>query len=328
MGRVLAVAPDVLVLRALGLGDLLTAVPALRGVRRGLSGRIMLAAPAALAPLALLSGAVDEVVPAAPLGPLPPEAYGAELAVNLHGSGPQSTRLLLATAPARLVAYRCPEIAATAAGPDWEPAEHERHRWARLVSDAGLPADPDDLDLPSPPVAPLARGAVLLHPGAAYGSRRWPADRWAEVAGRLAAAGAQVLVTGSATEAPLARVVAAQSGLPGDAVLAGRTGLAELAALVAAARLVLSGDTGIAHLATAFGTPSVVLFGPASPERWRPPVGRRQHRVLWSGRTGDVFADAPDPGLLTMTAGTVLAEAAELLAGDFSGTKGARERTV
>ena len=298
---------DVVVLRALGLGDLLTAVPALRGVRRGLGGRVVLAAPAALAPLALLTGAVDEVVDTAALAPLDRALHGAGTAVNLHGRGPQSTARLRETRPGRLLAYDVP------GGPEWDEDEHERVRWCRLLAAHGLAADPDDTAVPPPPGEPLARSAVLVHPGAAYASRRWPAERWAAVARALSAAGERVLVTGSAAERPLALEVAQRAGLPADAVLAGATGLLELVSLVAAARLLLSGDTGTAHVATAVGTPSVVLFGPASPHRWCAPGQRTRHRVLWSGRTGDVFAETPDPGLLTLTPAAVLAEAERAL---------------
>src|SRR6185312_11039846 len=97
------------VLRALGLGDLLTAVPALRALAVAFPGhRRFLLAPAWLGPLTdLLDGAVDAVVDTdartAPPAALPPEASGADIAVNLHGRGPQSHRALLAARPARLV---------------------------------------------------------------------------------------------------------------------------------------------------------------------------------------------------------------------------------
>jgi ADP-heptose:LPS heptosyltransferase len=118
-----------------------------------------------------------------------------------------------------------------------------------------------------------------------------------------------VVVTGNADQRPLARQVAAAAGLPQRSVLAGQTTLTQLAALVAGASLVVCGDTGIAHLATAYGTPSVVLFGPVSPQHWGPPPQRPQHVALWAGSTGDTFADRPDPGLLRITSDEVLAAA-------------------
>jgi ADP-heptose:LPS heptosyltransferase len=302
--------PRVVVLRALGLGDLLTAVPALRAVRRFVpDAHVALAAPDALAPLALLSGAVDEVVDAAPLAPLPAVLHGADLAVNLHGRGPQSTALLTATSPTRLVSYGLPD------GPRWDPAEHDVVRWCRLLQESGIPADPADLMLDLPDAEPPVPGAVVVHPGAAHASRRWPAERWSAVAQVLAEDGHDVVLTGGPDERELAHGVAEGAGLPGASVLAGRTDLTRLAALVAHARLAVSPDTGVAHLATAFGTPSVVLFGPTPPALWGPPPGRPQHRVLWAGRTGDNFAPLPDPGLLDLTVDDVLREARRALAG-------------
>ena len=84
-----------------------------------------------------------------------------------------------------------------------------------------------------------------------------------------------MVVTGSAAERPLATAVAVRAGLPPAAVLAGRTDLLGLAALVAGARLVVCGDTGLGHLATAYRTPSVLLFGPTPAEGWGPPAAGR-----------------------------------------------------
>jgi ADP-heptose:LPS heptosyltransferase len=93
-------------------------------------------------------------------------------------------------------------------------------------------------------------------------------------------------------------------------VVAGRTDLTALAAIVAHAGRVVCGDTGVAHLATAFGIPSVVLFGPTSPATWGPPAERAHHRVLWHGTTGDPHADRPDPGLLAIEPAQVIQELA------------------
>ncbi|WP_344610210.1 glycosyltransferase family 9 protein [Dactylosporangium salmoneum] len=297
-----------LVLRALGVGDLATGVPALRALRRAYPGhRLVLAAPEWLAPLAGLTGAVDEVLPCAGLDdPLPP--LGPDIAVNLHGTGPRSHRLLWTTRPARLLSYG-------PGGPQWREDEHEVLRWCRLLQWYGLSCDPADLALERPPTG--RPGATLVHPGARSGRRRWPPERFAAVAHTLAADGHDVIVTGSADEAPLARRVADLAGLPPESALAGRTGLAELAALAGHARLVISGDTGIAHLATAYGTPSVVLFGPMSPQRWGPPRRRPQHVAIWHGyaaETGDTPGDEPHPALLSVTVAEVLAAAHRIAA--------------
>jgi ADP-heptose:LPS heptosyltransferase len=301
-----AIAPDLVVLRALGLGDLLTAVPALRALAQEVPGRRLLLTPKTLAPIAEPLGyeIVDvhgvQAVPDA----LPAEAAGASLAVNLHGRGPQSHRALADLEPERLLAFACEGRD----GPVWDEDEHEVARWCRLLASAGIDADPADLAIEVPAVEPAAgaHGATIVHPGAASRARCWPAERWARVIAAEHSAGRRVLVTGGADEGARARWIADMSGLDPADVLAGRTSLSRLAATIAVAARVVCGDTGVAHLATALGTPSVVLFGPTSPERWGPPAGRVMHRVLWAGRTGDPHASRPDPGLLTIREDDVL----------------------
>ncbi len=305
----------IVALRPLGLGDLLTGVPALRALRAAFPGdRIVLAAPAALGSLAGLTGAVDEVVATAPLRPLARELERAELAVNLHGRGPESHRVLLASRPRRLLAFEHADVPESRGLPAWRADEHEVQRWCRLLAESAIAADPDDLAL-APPAVPTpaeAAGATIVHPGAASPARRWPADRFAAVARAERARGRRVLVTGGRDELGLARRVASLAGLPEEAVLAGRTTPLDLAAVIAAAGRLVCGDTGVAHLASALGTPSVVLFGPTSPALWGPPPGRSRHRALWAGRTGDPHAEAPDAGLLAVGVADVLGALEEL----------------
>jgi ADP-heptose:LPS heptosyltransferase len=295
----IAGAPAVLALRALGLGDLLTAVPALRGLGRAYPAhRLVLAAPAPLAPLAQLIG--WRLVPVAELQLLPRALHGADVAANLHGRGPQSHRLLAASRPTHAIWFEHAALPATRGCPAWRAGEHEVLRWCRLLRESGIPADPAELrlDRPPGPPPPGSAGATLIHPGAASGARRWPARRFAAVARAEAAAGRRVVVTGSRAELPLALEVASRAGLPEEAVLAGSTDLAGLARAIAAAGRVVCGDTGVAHLATAFATPSVLLFGPTSPAEWGPLPDCARHRVLWAGATGDPHAESPHPGLL------------------------------
>jgi ADP-heptose:LPS heptosyltransferase len=306
--------PRLLVLRALGLGDLLTAAPALRALADAFPGhRRLLACPRELAGLAELTGAVDEVVDARPLEPLPTSLHGVDVAVNLHGRGPQSHLLLGRLEPKRLIAF-ANGAARFFEGPRWRPGEHERVRWCRLLEESSVPADPSRLDLPAPPIRVPARlrGLTIVHPGAAAPARRWPAARFAAVARAEGAAGRRVAITGARSEAALAREVARLAGLPGAAVLAGRTGVRELAALVDTAERVVCGDTGMAHLATAMRTPSVLLFGPVSPGLWGPPADRPWHRVLWAGGLGDPHGGDPDGGLLEIAVDDVLAALADL----------------
>jgi ADP-heptose:LPS heptosyltransferase len=130
----------------------------------------------------------------------------------------------------------------------------------------------------------------------------------------LARAGHDVRITGGPAEVPLAAAVAGAAGLGDDAVLAGRTSSLELAAVVAAARVVVCGDTGVAHLATAYRRPSVVLMGPVAPALWGPPP-RPQHVVLWHGDgTGDPWGTELDPALARIAVDEVVAALDGLLA--------------
>lgn len=290
-------------LRALGLGDLLTAVPALRGLRAAFPrAEITLAAPAWLRDAVDRIDAVDRLLPTE--GLVPVEFDRPDLAVNLHGKGPQSVERLLATRPRKLITFAGRDADQPVEWPggrasqpvEWPEERHEVLRWCDLLQHHGIPCDPDDLRLPA--VGPRS-GRIVLHPGASTGARRWPAERYAAVARELAP---EVIVTAGPGEHDLARRVA-PNPVSGS--------LAELMDLVATAGLVICGDTGVAHVATAYGTPSVILFGPVSPSLWGPRDG--PHQALWHGDTGDTFAGEPDPGLLRITVSEVLDAAGGVL---------------
>ncbi|WP_051927017.1 glycosyltransferase family 9 protein [Streptomyces durhamensis] len=309
----------VLVLRALGLGDLLAGVPALRGVRRAFArDRVVLALPPSLREAALATGAVDSVLPAEAPGRAVPSlgrwtGPPPDIAIDLHGNGPESRDALAALAPRRLLAHAAAPEPGLGRPPVWRPDEHERERWCRFLGAYGIAADPGDVRLPRPVTPSPAPGAVVVHPGAESAARRWPAERYAVVVRRLRALGRRVVLTGGPGEDTLVTDIAERAGLPARHLLRGGLPFDALSALVAHAPLVVSGDTGLAHLAVAHGTPSVTLFGPVSPRLWGPPRLAR-HLALWHpGPPGDPHGDVPDPQLLQIGADEVTAAALSLL---------------
>ncbi|SKC42357.1 glycosyltransferase family 9 protein [Plantibacter cousiniae (nom. nud.)] len=309
--------PELLALRTLKLGDLLVAVPAIHGLRRAFpEHRLVLAVPGWLEPVVELVDGVDALLPTPGLDHLLPLAPGrVDVAVNLHGSGPESRRLIDALEARISMVHHVPEIDGPEADspathgpvpPTWSPHLGERARWVRLLDAYGVAADPDDVGLRSSTERVDVVGAAVVHVGAFYESRRWPVERFAAVARSLADEGRRVVFTGSAGERDRALRAAELAHLDESSVLAGRIGLAEFAGVVEDASVVVSADTGAAHLASAYRRPSVVLFGPAAPEHWGPPPG--PHIVLTdaSVRRGDAFADTPDPAILAVGVDDVL----------------------
>ena len=118
------------------------------------------------------------------------------------------------------------------------------------------------------------RDLVVVHPGASVPARSLTPDHAGRIVAALRDAGYLVAVTGGPGERDLvARTLAACPGGTGGGVLdlAGRTDLAQLAAVLERAAVVVVGNTGPAHLAAAVGTPVVSLFSPVVPaDRWAP----------------------------------------------------------
>lgn len=302
--------------RALQLGDLLCAVPAMRALRR--------AAPHAVITLVGLPWAqdfasryahyIDDFI-AFPGFPGLPEstpridglpgffeqaqARKFDLALQLHGSGALSNPLTVALGARRHAGYvvegaYCPD-------PDnflhWQEREHEVLRNLRLIRHLG--ADEDDTALEFPLEYAdfealehtLQRAAVrlgspgqyaCLHAGARLPSRRWPPQHFAQVAHGLMQQGWTVVLTGTQDERSIVDAVLQAMGSieRRQAInLCGQTSLGALAALVAGAGLVVCNDTAMSHIAAAVATPSVVVCCGADPQRWAP-LDHQRHRVL------------------------------------------------
>ncbi len=146
-------------------------------------------------------------------------------------------------------------------------------RYWRVAEALGMPNHPRVAVVPTNPAESgwladklrhLPRPLLALHPGAGWETKRWPVEKFAEIARRFPGS---VAVVGSAGERALAARVTDTALAPHKPVLnlAGETSLKQLAALLGAADVVVSNDSGPMHLAAAMGTPVVGIFTCTSP---------------------------------------------------------------
>lgn len=284
----------VLAVRLDSAGDMILTGPALRALAAGADELVVLAGPLGAEAARLLPG-VDDVVswrcPWIVADPAPVDRSDvaalvrrlADLRVDaacvftsFHQS-PLPTALVLRLAGIRTVAAVSEDYPGALLDVrhrvDEDLPEPERALSLAVAAGFALPAGDDGrlaVRQPLPDVSgqvPSQR-YVVVHPGASAPARAWPAYRFAETVRRLQSAGWPVVVTGSPGEVALAEEVAAGTAA---SVLAGRTSLPELAAVLAGAAAVVVANTGPAHLAAAVGTPVVSLFAPTVPAvKWAP----------------------------------------------------------
>ncbi|HVW37548.1 MAG TPA: glycosyltransferase family 9 protein [Pirellulales bacterium] len=297
------------VFRALQLGDLLCATPAMRALRRALpfAEIVLIGLPWSREFVKRFDHYVDSFLEFPGFPGLPERSYEAravrqflakaqrakfDLAIQLHGSG-AIVNPMLALLGARLTAgfyvpgEWLPDAKRFMPYPD---GEHEVHRHLRLMEFLDVPSAGDELEFPLhsrdyEEFADLASTYgirsgeyVCIHPGARFPSRRWPLDRFARTADGLARLGFQIVITGSGEEKELADALSDAIDSP-HLNLAGKTSLGALGVLLEGARLLVSNDTGVSHIASALRTPSILIVTGSDAKRWAPLDGSR-HRVV------------------------------------------------
>jgi len=301
----------VAVFRALQLGDMLCAVPALRALRRFLpQARItLIGLPWAKSFVQRFGHLLDDHLPFTGY-PGNPEEEGTvgglldcvveaqrrrfDVAIQLHGNGELSNKIVAALGAQRVAGFK--PAGTTAQAPwfiNWPDSQPEIHRYLSLMAYLGVPLQGTDLEMPLTEEDEAAwsrlaarhglakSGFVCIHPGARLRSRRWPVERFAAVASALARDGWRIVVTGSPAEASLTRAVVDEAR--GEIVdLTGATTLGSLSALLARSALLVCNDTGVSHVAAAMRVPSIVVASGSDVARWAP-LDSQLHPVMWHG---------------------------------------------
>lgn len=297
------------IFRALQLGDMLVAVPALRSIRAGFpyAEITLIGLPWAAQFAQRFARYIDRFVefagfPGIVEAEVAPErtarflkgqrAYSYDLVIQMHGSGPASNLFAQALGGSMTAGYfagTMPEKLTFG-----EPYPHDKPevlRNLRLARMLGCPDSGERLEFPLFG-EDLAEAAALLrllpradrpwigmHGGARPSARRWPVEYFAHVGDELARRySAQLLLTGGADERETIHKVIGQ--METTAInLAGATSRGGLAALISHLDLFISNDTGPAHIACAVDTPSITIFGPADPRRWAP-LDTQRHPIV------------------------------------------------
>lgn len=155
------------------------------------------------------------------------------------------------------------------------------------------------------------RDFVIVNPGAGWGAKRWPAERYGQVALAISQQGIRSIINYGPGEESLAEMVRVASD---GTALAWKCSISQLIALTRRARVFIGGDTGPMHLAAALRIPVVAIFGPTDPAR-NGPYGTRSV-VLRSPASLTTHArkSRADAGLMEVGADAVVAAARALLA--------------
>ena len=204
---------------------------------------------------------------------------------------------------------------------------HEAQVYLDALKDVGVDAPltpprivPSDAERASAAqFVPVGGVFAVLHPGGAENpgvsmpEKRWSVECFGRLAGTLRGRGLKVLLSGGSDDIERCRAVARSVQLDERAILAGYLDIMTTAAVVERAALFVGPDTGLSHIAAAVGAPTVAIFGPTNPHRYRP-LGALVRVVAAPGAWDVPDADLRLPRATPPGARIELVEVAEVLA--------------
>lgn len=159
------------------------------------------------------------------------------------------------------------------------PGGHEIERHLRLVEHIGAKpmgtylefpvTTQDEDDLRNSGLTPEPLSYVCVHPGSRGSWRQWPPEHFAALADEAAGFGKSIVLTGTEDELPLVMKTATLMKSE-PLIAAGKTTLGAVALLIKNAFAIISNCTGVSHIASAMNTPGIIISMDGEPERWGP----------------------------------------------------------
>jgi len=300
------------IFRALQLGDMLCAIPAIRALRAAYpTAKItLIGMPWEKSFVERFSAYFDKFLfspgyPGLPEQPFNEEKFEVflknvrkekyDLLIQMQGNGTIVNPLLLQF-NAKNVAGFYNQVSFVDSPFFMSYPDHgsEVHRHLLLMQHLGIPSKGDYLEFPlnkkdqkefDELLLPVfSKNYVCVHPGSRGSWRQWPPQFFANIADYCIEQGFTVIITGVKDEAEITtEVIKCMQHVPID--LTGKTSLGAMAVLLKNAFALISNCTGVSHLADAFDTPSVIISMDGEPDRWAP-LNRKLHRVIdWAGNT-------------------------------------------
>lgn len=298
--------PKIGIFRALQLGDLLCAIPAIRSLRQALPGAeiVWIGLPWTTYFVQRFPHYIDRCIifpgyPGLPEQGWSPAAWeifrermqeeAFDCIIQMQGNGTIVNDMLQQLGARQLAGFH--QEGCYMDSPlfmEYPDHGHEINRHLLLMQHLGIERTGPQLEFPIWPeeeaalgeIAPIKPGEkyVCVHPGSRGTSRQWPPVAFAALADICAAQGYTVFITGTQDELPITSEVVEHMHSAGIN-LAGKTSLGVVAALIKNAALLIANCTGVSHIAAATQTPSVIISMDGEPERWGP-LDCQLHRTI------------------------------------------------
>jgi ADP-heptose:LPS heptosyltransferase len=298
------------IFRALQLGDMMCAIPAIRALKNALpdSEITLIGLSWAEKFVQRYSHYFSDFIKFPGYPGLPEQGYNSksfvsfidevtrhnfDLIIQMHGDG-SIINPMIQLFGGKISAGYC-KPGAFCATKDWfvtypdDLPEVERH--LLLMKSLGVRSRNKSLEIPIYPEEEIAykilcrrhnlkaKGYVCIHPGARDNRRWWGPEKFSRVADAVAHRGYTVVLTGTESEKNIVKEVEELMEFP-CVNMAGKTHLGVLAAMIRNAKMIVSNDTGVSHIAAAMKTPSIIIFLASDPNRWAPLDKKRHHIIL------------------------------------------------